>query len=56
MTDKQSDAVEITMCADNIPLGDLIKYICAAGELKFRVDEHAVVIYQDNGSGKSDGK
>ncbi|MBT3381136.1 MAG: tetratricopeptide repeat protein [Lentisphaerae bacterium] len=34
----------ITMSADNIPLGEVIRYICLGAELHHRLDESAVVI------------
>ena len=34
----------ITMNMDNIPLGEIIRYICLGANLKWRIEEHAVII------------
>lgn len=34
----------ITMVVDNIPLGEAIRYVCRAGNLKYRIEKFAVVL------------
>jgi Flp pilus assembly secretin CpaC/tetratricopeptide (TPR) repeat protein len=39
-----SNDIPITMDFDNIPLGEAIRYICNGAGLKYRIEEHAVII------------
>jgi hypothetical protein len=34
----------VTVDFDNIPMGELIRYLCAASGLKYRIEEHTVLI------------
>ena len=40
--------VTITMDFDNIPLGEVIRYICQGAGLKYKVETHAVIIASQN--------
>ena len=40
----EGDLQRITMAMDDIPIGEAIKYICLATGLKYKVEEHAVII------------
>ena len=39
-----TEVMPLTMELDNLPLETLIKYICSQGNLKYRIDDNAVVI------------
>ncbi len=49
---KKENNLRVTMVVDNVTLGDAIRYICRAANLKYRIDKHAVVIYSPEKSGK----
>ena len=38
----------VTMDFDNVPLGELIRYVCKASGLKYRIEKHAVIIAGPN--------
>ena len=42
--DQVTNAPRITMSLDGIPLGEVIRYICQACDLKYRIEERAVII------------
>lgn len=42
------DVPTVTMVVDDIPLGEAIRYICRAANLKYRVEKYAVVIASPN--------
>lgn len=42
--DKAKTIPSITLAFNKIPLGEAIRYVCQAANLKHRVDKHAVVI------------
>lgn len=42
-TDKIADRI-VTMNMTNVPLGELLRYVCMATSLQYRVDDYAVVI------------
>jgi hypothetical protein len=44
LLDAKETALAVTIDFENIPFGELIRYVCAAADLKYRVEEHAVFI------------
>jgi len=44
LTTSEDELNRITMSMDDIPFGEVIKYICLATGLKYVVEEHAVII------------
>jgi type II secretory pathway component GspD/PulD (secretin) len=42
------DVPTVTMVVDDIPLGEAIRYICRAANLKYRIEKYAVVIASPN--------
>lgn len=44
IVEQPPDELTITMDFDNIPLGEVIRYICQGASLKYKVETHAVII------------
>ncbi|MCP4177370.1 MAG: hypothetical protein GY756_06365 [bacterium] len=40
----ESNSERITMALDEVPIGEAIKYVCLAAGLKYKIEEHAIII------------
>ena len=53
---KKSQEIKVNLEADNMPVGEIIRYICKQNNLPYKVDKYAVVIGQSKNLKKMETK